>query len=804
MLTTFLKPFFWCALSFVPSVLFSQQKECVIVEWSRHFGGSAQDQANEIRQTQDGGFIVAGYSRSDDQDLTQNYGGADFWVFKLDSLGTLQWQKSLGGSGDDIATAVVETPNGDFLIAGGTTSNDGLVTGNHGLEDVWVVRLDANGNMLWAKCFGGSKNERTESLNGTSDGAFILAGYAQSGDGDLTSNYGDFDYWVLKIDDTGNLLWQNNFGGTLSDWGFGIAPTPDGGYIATGSTFSDNGNVSANQGFYDYWVVKLDTNGQLQWEKNFGGAGEERAYAVDVLENGGAVIGGTSISGSGDVSGNNGSYDFWAIGLDSDGSLGWSRNFGGSQEDRAFAMKELSSGGFLIGGMSASSNGDVSQHYSSKDAWLLKLDDMGNLIWEKNFGGSLDDRFFDVRELNDGGFAATGFSTSSDFDLDGNYGAQDVWVIKLAPDSLEIDLGPDTLLCAGEVALLDVQDDNYTYLWQNGSTDTAFTVTTAGQYWLEVDREGCKARDTVEVSYVSETPANLGPDTVLCEGQTLVLDPGIPGAQYLWNDGTTGQTIPVTTPSLHWITLSKDGCEYSDTIEVGFLFVDLDLGPDTLLCQGQTLSLDVTTTNAQYLWSDQSSAPVFQISAPGEYWVKVGQSGCQKTDTIFVDYQLRPDSILSDYTFICENEALWLDASQPVEAGYLWDDGTTLPRRRVVKPGTYSVKVSLRGCPFKDDITLKSCENCLYIPNAFSPNGDGINDEFRAYPGCDIHNFDMKIFNRWGGLVFQTGDPEAGWDGRFKGEKSLSGSYVFLVNFDLLNNGHFTSQQWKGSLELLR
>jgi gliding motility-associated-like protein len=804
MRTTFIKPFLWWVLTLAPAVLFSQQKECVIVEWSHHFGGSAQDQANEIRQTQDGGYIVAGYSRSADQDLTQNLGGADFWVFKLDSLGTLEWQKSLGGSGDDIATAVVETANGDFLVAGGTTSNDGQVSGNHGLEDVWVVRLDASGNLLSATCFGGSKNERTEALNLTSDGGFILAGYAQSNDGDLTGNNGDFDYWMLKLDATGNIEWQKNFGGTLSDWGFDIAPTPDGGYIATGSTFSDNGNVSANQGFYDYWVVKLQANGDFQWEKNFGGAGEERAYAIDVRQDGSAVIGGTSISSSGDVSGNNGSYDFWAIGIGTDGTLLWSRNYGGSQEDRAYGMKGLADEGYVLAGMTVSSNGDISQNHGSKDAWLLRLDNNGDLVWEKNFGGTLDDRFYDIRPLSGGGFVATGFSTSTDFDLDGNYGAQDVWVIKLAPDSLEINLGTDTLLCAGEVALLNVPDDNFTYLWQDGSTDTSFTVTTAGQYWLEVDRAGCKARDTIEVAYVSETPVDLGPDTVLCEGQTLVLDPGIPGAQYLWDDGTAGQSISVTSPGQHWIELSKDGCEYFDTIEVGFLFVDLDLGPDTMLCEGQVLWLDVTTTDAEYLWSDQSTAATFQVTEPGAFWVKVGQSGCQKTDTIIMDYQFRPDSILADYTFICENEALWLDATQPVPATYFWQNGTTSPLLRVVRPGTYSVEVTLRGCPFEDEITLKPCKNCLYVPNAFSPNADGINDEFRAYPACEIFNYSLKIFNRWGGLVFQTDNPEAGWDGRFRGGGSFTGNYVFLVSFDLLSNGHFIPQQRQGSLALLR
>ncbi|MBI5915351.1 MAG: gliding motility-associated C-terminal domain-containing protein [Bacteroidetes bacterium] len=789
-------------LLFLPLFVFAQQKECVFIDWSKHYGGSKSDGANDMQRTADGGFILAGYARSQDQDLTQNFGEADYWVVKLDSLGELEWQRNYGGSDNDIASAVLQTPDGGYIVAGGSVSFDGQVTGNHGVEDVWMLRIDPVGNIVWKKTYGGSQNDRAESIQPTADGGYIVAGYSQSDDGDLTENEGDFDYWVFKINATGALQWQRNLGGSLADYAFDAVQTSDGGFLVAGSSFSNDGDVGGNAGFYDYWIVKLDVAGNFVWEKNFGGVGEERAYGIALTPTG-AVIAGTSNSASGNLPANNGSYDYWAMKISPTGGLVWSRNLGGSTEDRAFAITPTSTGGVLVGGLSASSNFDVGGNHGSRDAWLVNLDENGQTIWEKNFGGSLDDRFFALLELAGGGYACAGYSTSNDIDLDGNNGEQDLWVVRLSPDSIEIDLGNDTILCAGQGLILDVEQANVNYLWPDGSTLPVFLVSSPGEYWVEIDKQGCKSRDSVLVDYVSETPVSLGNDTTLCAGETLVLDPGIPGADVFWENGSTAATLPVQQPGSFWVEVSRDGCEYRDTIEVDFTTVPFDLGDDRFLCAGQTVLLDVTLPGATYLWQDGSTEARFTVASPGTVWAEVTQGGCNRTDTLIAIYQPGPENVLPDYSFICEGEGIWLNASFE-RAEYLWQDGSTEPNFKAVMPGGYSVQVTVNGCVFEDEVSLRPCEACLYVPNVFSPNGDGFNDEFRGFPGCDISNFEMRVFDRWGNIVFENGNPEAGWDGEYLDKKATVGVYAYRIDFDYLNNGQTEHQTRLGTVSLLR
>ncbi|MCB0519504.1 MAG: gliding motility-associated C-terminal domain-containing protein [Lewinellaceae bacterium] len=787
----------------IPSFLFSQQKECIKIDWSRHYGGTNQEIANDIQQTQDGGYIVAGFTRSVDFDVASNFGSADYWILKLDTAGQIEWEKTFGGTDFDIATSVVQTPDGGFAAAGGALSSNGQVNGSHGAEDVWVIKLDPSGNLQWQRAIGGFQNERAERIRNTSDGGFIVAGYSQSKDGDLTNNNGDFDYLMVKLNGSGNIEWQRSFGGSLADFGYDVRETSDGGFVMAGSTFSNNGDVGSNKGLYDYWLVKVDAGGSLLWEKSFGGSGEERAYSMITTADNGIAVAGSSTSSDDDLPGNNGSYDVWLMKTDAGGNLLWSKNFGGSSEDRAFSLGLTANQEFLLAGLSVSSNGDVSTNYGSKDAWLLKLDPDGNLLWEKNFGGTSEDRFYAILQTLDGGYVGAGLSASGDKDLDGNNGLQDLWVLRMGPDSLKFDLGADTSLCAGETLLLKVAQDSALYQWQDGSSNMDFTVSSPGTYWVEVNQEGCKTRDTINVNYIGDIPVQLGNDTVLCQGETLVLDTGIDGASYNWKNGTSAPTLPVQFPGTYWVEVTKDGCQFFDTIEVGFITVQLDLGKDTFLCQGQLLPLNVAQPDAAYRWQDGSTNPTYNIAESGLYWVEAGLGGCVKTDSIIVTFQTRPDTILADFAYICEDEGIWLDASQPA-ASYTWQDGSTNPKYKAVVPGKYSVEVTIHGCPFSDEVELRPCEECLYVPNVFSPNGDGINDLFQGFPGCEILNYRLLVFDRWGSLLFESFQPSSGWDGNFKGKKMDIGAYAFLIGFDYINNNKVKHQQRKGIVNLLR
>jgi hypothetical protein len=274
------------------------------IDWQKSLGGSATDDATSIQQTTDGGYIVAGFSYSTDGDVTGHHGGSDYWIVKLDVTANLQWQKSFGGLSEDYPYSIQQTTDGGYIVAGYSSSTDGDVTGNHGGGDCWVVKLDATGNLQWQRLLGGSEYDFANSIQQTTDGGYIVAGGSASADGDVTGNHGGEDYWVVKLDATGNLLWQKSFGGSDDEEAWSIQQTTDGGYIVAGSSYSTDGDVTGNHGGEDYWIVKLYATGNLQWQKSLGGSGDEDAWSIQQTTDDGYIVAGESFSINGDVTGN--------------------------------------------------------------------------------------------------------------------------------------------------------------------------------------------------------------------------------------------------------------------------------------------------------------------------------------------------------------------------------------------------------------------------------------------------------------------------------------------------------------------
>lgn len=288
-----------------------------VIEWQNSLGGTGDDNAYSIQQTTDGGYIIAGYSDSNDGDVTGNHGGRDYWVVKIDILGNLDWQKSLGGTGDDNALSIQQTTDGGYIVAGGSGGNDGDVTGNHGLADYWVVKLNNVGVIDWQKSLGGTNWDYVYSIQQTTDGGYIVAGWSSSINGDVTGNHGNGDFWVVKLNSQGSINWQKSFGGTGIDFGNSIQQTTDGGYIVAGVSESNNGDVTGNHGLADYWVVKLDSVGVIDWQKCLGGTGDDNALTIQQTTDGGFVVVGYSESNDGDVTGNHGNSDYWVVKLSS-------------------------------------------------------------------------------------------------------------------------------------------------------------------------------------------------------------------------------------------------------------------------------------------------------------------------------------------------------------------------------------------------------------------------------------------------------------------------------------------------------
>jgi hypothetical protein len=348
------------------------------IEWQKCLGGSDIDYANSIQQTSGGGYIGAGYTNSTDGGMAGNHGDADAWVVKLNASGDIVWQKCLGGSNNDSANSIQQTSDGGYIVAGSTQSTDGDVTGfhlgNYGSPDVWVVKLNASGNIEWQKCLGGSGQEYADSIQQTSDGGYIVAGYTQSTDGDVDGFHGgdSTDAWVVKLNSSGDILWQKCLGGSYADYARSIQQTSDGGYIVAGETGSTDGDVVGHHGAWDAWVVKLNASGGIEWQKCLGDSGGDAASSIQQMSDGGYIVAGSTQSTDGD--GHYGSWDVWVFKLNASGDIEWQRHLGGSNVDFANSIQQTSDGGYIVAGGTSSTDGDVDGfHGGDYDAWVVKL-----------------------------------------------------------------------------------------------------------------------------------------------------------------------------------------------------------------------------------------------------------------------------------------------------------------------------------------------------------------------------------------------------------------------------------------------
>ncbi len=337
-----------------------------VLEWQRSLGGDSDDVARSIKQTKDGGYILAGYSNSKNWDVSGNHGGYDYWIVKLDENGKIIWQRSYGGTGDDKAFSVELSSDDGYVIAGTSYSNDMDVTGHHGSAgsaDCWVIKLNSVGELQWEKSFGGTQDDAANEIKRTSDNGFIIAAY-------LTSMH---DFTAIKIDSLGNEKWESSVGGSGDEEAFSIDVTKDGGFILAGYSDSKDGAVTGNHGNTDYWIVKLDSVGKLLWQKSFGGSDAEAAYSIKPTFDAGFIIAGISSSNDFDVSGNHGGNDYWLVKLDSIGNLQWQKSLGGPGEEFALCVRQTSDSGYVIAGSSDFDGGDVTDNHNHEDFWVVKL-----------------------------------------------------------------------------------------------------------------------------------------------------------------------------------------------------------------------------------------------------------------------------------------------------------------------------------------------------------------------------------------------------------------------------------------------
>ncbi|HYE55937.1 MAG TPA: hypothetical protein VD996_13890 [Chitinophagaceae bacterium] len=375
-----------------------QWQRCLGGTADEHLAGEGL--GGDLIATSDGGYILVGQSESVNGDVTAtiegNHGLFDAWVVKLAADGAIQWQRSLGGSSDERDYCIKQTSDGGYILAGHTMSNDQNVAGNHGGTDIWVVKLNASGTIIeWQRCLGSTASEWYPHLEFAHDGAYIIAAGTYGNNGDVSGNHEatEADVWVVKLTTTGDIQWQKCYGGTSTDIGTGIKATPDGGYVVAGYTFSDDGDLSEPADFYDMWVFKINGTGELQWEETFGSWNMEFANSIALTNTNKIVVSGITEShfDDGDVVGAKGERDMWTICLSSTGELLWQKTLGGSLFDQAMHVMQTTDGGFLISGESASNDFDAAGNPFPFAAWVVKLAPESTLPVDLvNFSGKHD------------------------------------------------------------------------------------------------------------------------------------------------------------------------------------------------------------------------------------------------------------------------------------------------------------------------------------------------------------------------------------------------------------------------------
>jgi len=357
--------------------------------WFKHYGGVNNDNGWSIQQTSDGGYIVAGASDS------YTYGNFDIALYRLDSSGNKVWFKHYGGLNDDLARSIKQTSDGGYIVVGRTDSF------TYGSDDIAIYKLNSSGNKVWFKHYGGTLHDYGRSIQQTSDGGYIVAGFTSS------YTYGKYDFGIYKLDSSGNKIWFKHYGGTEDEHGYSIQQTSDGGYIVAGHTESyTNGNK-------DFAIYKLNNSGNKVWFKHYGGTDDDIANSIQQTSDGGYIVAGYMKSYS------HGGYDFGIYKLNSSGNKVWFKHYGGSSGDEGYSIQQTLDGGYILSGMT------YSYTYGNNDFAIYRLNSSGNKVWFKHYGGTSGDSGKSIQQTSDSGYVVAGYSSSF------TYGNSDFAIYKL-------------------------------------------------------------------------------------------------------------------------------------------------------------------------------------------------------------------------------------------------------------------------------------------------------------------------------------------------------------------------------------
>ena len=384
--------------------------------------------------SRDGNITVCGVAYPDPSVDLGELGNGDAWIIRLDQNGTILWEKLFGGNETDYALSVRNLPDGGAAVIGTTGSYNGDVTNYHGNGDMWFLNIGPDGNIRWEQAFGGSRTDEGSDLALLPDGGYILCGYTMSSDGYVRRQLGDGDLWLIRLDRNGTILWEKTYGGSRRDSGTSITLTRDNAIVACGNTNSTDNMVSGNRTSSDVWVIKTDLNGTLIWERTFGGSALDWGHSVIELASGDLMVAAVTASDDGDIDMNHGAGDMWLMRLKPDGTLVWKKTYGGSFSDNVWKLEPSPGGGAYFVGDSYSVDGNFTGNHGEADLLIGEVDGDGNVLWYRQIGGSSVDRGSWVQRSASDTLMIAGMTASSDGDLSGDHTSGDLWILEIEGD----------------------------------------------------------------------------------------------------------------------------------------------------------------------------------------------------------------------------------------------------------------------------------------------------------------------------------------------------------------------------------
>lgn len=872
------------------------------IQWQRSLGGTIDEMPSHVLETSDGGYLIAGHALSSNGDVSGYRYSMDYWLIKLDATGNILWEETYGGTNNEYCYSVTMAPDGGYLMVGCTASDDGDVTVNHGDIDFWLVKVNSLGILEWQKTYGGSAAEEAYSAETVPTGGFVVTGYTESNDGNVTGNHGMRDYWVIKVDNAGNLEWQKTLGGSFQEEARSIRATADGGFIVAGQSRSNDFDVTGNHlqtgNTIDFWIVKLSNTGNIQWQKCYGGYFNELAFSIAPTPDGGYIVAGSVESWDGDVKCTPKYVDFWIVKLSSTGQMEWQKIIGGSYFDEAYSIEPVPSGGYVVAGVTSSPeiegyHPDVNSLVG--DFLIIKLTDnvLPEIIptiaidppptricrdsvvtlsasisttvpnpvyqWQRNginIGfNNPDNSLLITNELMTGDIMTCILFYKDPCNREARVDSPPVTInlntidppyVSITVDNNSVCHGTSVTFNANAIGGVGLSVFQWKVNGINiGTNNNSFTSAALNDSdiitCLYSDDSPCLSDQPVTSNQiVMKILSNLAPSvsisasaTTICSGTTVTFNASSSSSginpSYQWK--VNGIDIGINNPNFKSAVLangdkiqclitqdpsvacSSDRVALSNTISMtvnnGLPATVTVKASGNDVCEGTYLNFTAIAENAgsnpTYQWklnntivgNNSLSFSSDKLSNNDQLTciVLADNDACSSTPVSsnivnLVIHDLPKISLTPTDTIVPPGSSLKLAASVagPVSS-FTWS-----PPNLLIDPLSLSPTITPITESKKYLLTVESDHGCtasmeanvkvfipLYMPNAFSPNGDGVNDVFRIPSNTFLNLINFSIFDRWGNQVFYTKDISQGWNGQHKGRNVDGGVYIYLI-----------------------